>query len=111
MGEDPALVFFRRDVLSGHELIDEIKSAVGGDDCVVAVVVNAIDEQLKGSIQVGVDYSRAPILPLEALLSAAEVAERAVLLVADYGHVPGDAMRIVTGRLEGTGRLVPDGER
>jgi ABC-type dipeptide/oligopeptide/nickel transport system permease subunit len=42
----------------------------------VAVVVNAIDEQLNGSIQVGVDYSRAPILPLEALLSAAEGAEQ-----------------------------------
>jgi hypothetical protein len=45
------------------------------------------------------DYSKAPILPLEALLSAADGAERAVLLVADHGHVAGDAMRVAAGRI------------
>jgi hypothetical protein len=94
-------VFFRRDVLAGHELIEDVKTAIAGENRVVAVVVNAIDEQLKGSIQVGVDYSRTPILPLEALLSAAEGADRAVLLVADHGHVQGDAMRVVSGRVAG----------
>lgn len=99
VGEEPLKVFFRRDVHAGHELIDEVKQAVAGDQRVVAVVVNAIDEQLKGSLQVAVDYSKTPILPLEALLSAAEGAERAVLLVADHGHVAGDAMQVVGGRL------------
>lgn len=72
---------------------------MAGDERVVAVVVNAIDEQLKGSLQVAVDYSKTPILPLEALLSAADGAERAVLLVADHGHVAGDAMRVAGGRI------------
>lgn len=99
VGEEPLKVFFRRDVHAGHELIDEVKQAVAGDQRVVAVVVNAIDEQLKGSLQVAVDYSKTPILPLEALLSAADGAERAVLLVADHGHVAGDAMRVAGGRI------------
>ncbi|MBK7402880.1 MAG: BREX-2 system phosphatase PglZ [Myxococcales bacterium] len=99
VGEEPLKVFFRRDIHAGHELIDEVKQAVAGDQRVVAVVVNAIDEQLKGSLQVAVDYSKTPILPLEALLSAADGAERAVLLVADHGHVAGDAMRVAVGRI------------
>jgi hypothetical protein len=99
VGEEPPKVFFRREIHAGHELIDEVKQAVAGDQRVVAVVVNAIDEQLKGSLQVAVDYSKTPILPLEALLSAADGAERAVLLVADHGHVAGDAMRVVGGRI------------
>lgn len=104
VGEEPLKVFFRRDILAGHELIDELKWAVEDEkQRVVAVVVNAIDEHLKGSIQVAVDYTNAKILPLDALLSAADGAERAVLLVADHGHVLGDAMRIVGGRLR-TGR-------
>lgn len=99
VGEEPLKVFFRRDIHAGHELIEEVKQAVAGDQRVVAVVVNAIDEQLKGSPQVAVDYSKTPILPLEALLSAADGAERAVLLVADHGHVAGDAMRVAGGRI------------
>ncbi|MFC4313007.1 BREX-2 system phosphatase PglZ [Steroidobacter flavus] len=99
IGEEPLNVFFRRDIQAGHELIDEVKQAVAGERRVVAVVVNAIDEDLKGSLQVAVDYSEASILPLEALLSAADIAERVVLLVADHGHVAGDAMRVVGGRL------------
>jgi hypothetical protein len=97
--EAPPKVFFRRDILAGHELIEDVKQAIAGDQRVVAVVVNAIDEQLKGSLQVASDYTKSRILPLEALLSAAEGAERAVLLVADHGHVPGDAMRVAGGRI------------
>jgi hypothetical protein len=99
VGEEPLKVFFRREIHAGHELIDEVKQAVAGDQRVVAVVVNAIDEQLKGSLQVADDYSKTPILPLEALLSAADGAERAVLLVADHGHVAGDAMRVAGARI------------
>lgn len=102
VGEEPLKVFFRRDILAGHELIDELKQAIANEKKrVVAVVVNAIDEQLKGSLQVAIDYSssKTQILPLDALLSAADGAERAVLLVADHGHVLGDAMRVADGRI------------
>jgi hypothetical protein len=74
----------------------------------VAVVVNAVDEDLKSSVQVAKDYSLAPVLPLDALLSAAEEGERAVLLVADHGHVLGDGTRPLGGRL---GRDRPGGAR
>ena len=99
VGDEPLKVFFRREIRAGHELVDELKQAIASDQRVVAAVVNAIDEQLKGSVQVAIDYSRTPILPLEALLSAAGGEDRAVLLVADHGHVAGDAMRVVRGRL------------
>jgi hypothetical protein len=100
VGDEALKIFFRRDIHAGHELIDEVKQAVAGPQRVVAVVVNAIDEDLKGSLQVAVDYStKNPILPLEALLSAADGAERAVLLVADHGHIVGDAMTIASGRI------------
>ncbi len=99
VGEEPLKVFFRREIHAGHELIDEVKQAVAGDHRVVAVVVNAIDEDLKGSLQVRRDYRFNAITPLEALLSAADGAERAVLLVADHGHVAGDAMRVAGGRI------------
>jgi hypothetical protein len=117
VGEEPLNVFFRREILAGHELIEEVKQAIAGDQRVVAVIVNAVDEQLKGSLQVAVDYSKTSILPLEALLSAAGGAERAVLLVADHGHAVGDAMRVAGGRMpagrEGGARwrALAEGER
>lgn len=101
IGEVPATLFVRRDLTSGQELIPELKAAIAGDDRVVAVIVNAIDEQLKGSTQVAIDYSRVPVTPLDALLDAAAGGERAVLLVADHGHVRGDALRVLSGRVAG----------
>ncbi len=108
LGEDAPPLFVRRDILSGHDLAKDIRDAITGKCPAVAVVVNAIDEDLKGSLQVAKDYSLAPVLPLEALLSAAEEGERVVLLVADHGHVLGDGTRPLQGRL-GNGR--PGGSR
>jgi hypothetical protein len=101
LGEGPPPLFVRRDILSGHDLADDVRGAIESDCRAVAVVVNAIDEDLKGSLQVAKDYSRAPVLPLDALLSAAEDSDRAVLLVADHGHVLGDGTRSLSGRLGG----------
>ncbi len=108
LGEDAPPLFMRADLLSGHDLDRPIRDAVRGDARAVAVVVNAVDEDLKSSVQVTKDYSLVPVLPLEALLSAAEEGERAVLLVADHGHVLGDGASTQPGRL-GDGR--PGGAR
>ena len=108
LGEDAPPLFVRKDILSGHDLAFDIREAIKGDCRAVAVVVNAVDEDLKSSVQVAKDYSQAPVLPLEALLSAAEEGERAVLLVADHGHVLGDGAKTLAGRL-GNGR--PGGAR
>ena len=102
LGEDPPPLFVRRDILSGHDLAADVRAAIDSECRAVAVVVNAIDEELKGSLQVARDYSQGPVLPLDALLSAAEGAERAVLLVADHGHVLGDGTRPVASRLTGS---------
>ena len=53
----------------------------------VAVVVNAIDDQLKGSAQLRVMLSSKHIRPLAALLEAAESTGRLVLLVSDHGNI------------------------
>ncbi len=93
-GQDdvPGLVL-RRGLMKDRELQPEVKTLVASDTAVVGVVVNAIDEELKGSSQVYKDYSLpSRIKPLEALLQAAAGAERVVLLASDHGHVPGDAM-------------------
>ncbi len=108
LDEDAPPLFLRRDILSGHDLAGDIRDAIRGDSRAVAVVVNAVDEELSGSVQVAKDYSLAPILPLEALLSAAEEGERAVLLVADHGHILGDSAQTLEGRL---GRDRPGGAR
>lgn len=108
LGDDAPPLFMRRDILSGHDLASDIREAIKGDCRAVAVVVNAVDEDLKSSVQVAKDYSLAPVLPLDALLSAAEEGERAVLLVADHGHVLGDGTRPLEGRL---GRGRPGGAR
>jgi hypothetical protein len=101
LGESPPPLIVRSDLLAGHDLAPDIREAVKGEARAVAVVVNAVDEDLKSSVQVAKDYSQAPVLPLEALLSAAEEGERIVLLVADHGHVLGDGAKTLPGRLGG----------
>jgi hypothetical protein len=72
------------------------------DQQVVGVVVNAIDEQLHGSRQLRVAHDHQTIKPLEPLLLAAAAAGRAILLVADHGHVPGSRLEHV-GQRTGAG--------
>lgn len=108
LGDDAPPLFVRRDILSGHDLAPDIRAAIKGESRAVAVVVNAIDEDLKSSLQVAKDYSLAPVLPLDALLSAAEEGERVVLLIADHGHILGDGTRPLQGRLD---RGRPGGSR
>jgi hypothetical protein len=108
LGEDAPALVVRSDILAGHDLASDIRDAIRGEARAVAVVINAVDEDLKSSVQVAKDYSLAPILPLEALLSAAEEGERVVLLIADHGHVLGDGAHTIPGRL---GASRPGGAR
>lgn len=71
--------------------IDLLRSA----DRVVGVVVNALDDQLKGARQVRVAADLAHIKPLGRLLTEATEANRAILLVADHGHVRTHRMKPV----------------
>jgi hypothetical protein len=76
---------------------------------VVAVVVNAIDDQLKGSRQMRVPCDLSHIKPLGPLLQEATDAGRAVLLVADHGHVLGARMSSVSAPDAGAKRWRPLG--
>jgi hypothetical protein len=73
------------------------------DARVVGVVVNTIDDQLKGSKQLRVRYTLDAIKPLRDLMTAAEEAGRAVMLVADHGHVSGARMQYVGTAFEDKG--------
>ncbi len=88
----PELIL-RNQLMDGESLKRDVREAIDGENAVVGVVVNAIDEELKGSSQVMRDYSRTVIKPLTGLLNAASGAERVVLLASDHGHVLGDAMK------------------
>jgi hypothetical protein len=79
--------------------IELVKSA----ERVVGLVVNALDDQLKGARQLRVPADLAHIKPLGRLLTEATEANRSVLLIADHGHVR-------THRMNSVGRT-GDGRR
>lgn len=54
---------------------------------VLAVVINAIDDQLSSSAQVKVDWSFETVALLRQVLEAAREAGRVVILTSDHGHV------------------------
>jgi len=57
---------------------------------VVGVVLNAIDDQLSVGAGLDVDFGVQAIKALPELLANAALAQRAVLLLSDHGHVRGD---------------------
>jgi hypothetical protein len=81
----------------------EALELVRSDARVVGVVVNALDDQLKGPRQMRVPADLEHIRPLRRLFEAALDGGRAVFLVADHGHVR-------TSRMQATGRS-GDGKR
>ena len=93
----PPRVLLKRDVFIDGGLTNEAKDLIAPEnedtaDRVVAVVVNAIDDQLKSGKQIRVRYDLDVIPMLRSLLNHASSANRAVLLIADHGHAPGTRM-------------------
>ena len=84
---------------SGHAA-EKALALVRSDDRVVAVVVNAIDDQLKGTNAVKVEYVLEKILPLFDLVKAARESRRVMLLVSDHGHATSTRMSQVGTRGE-----------
>lgn len=109
LGEAPAVLLKGAVLGPGGGLSDDAARMVRGERRVVAVVVNAIDDQLKGSAQLRVTLSTEHIRPLRALLAAAESTGRLVLLVSDHGNISsqrfvGTAARAVDAGPEGADR-------
>jgi hypothetical protein len=109
MGEIPKVLLKKEIMGTGGGLSDDASQVVRGDARIVAVVVNAIDDQLKGSAQLRVTLSTDTIRPLKALLEAAETTGRLVLLVSDHGNI--SSQRFVGAEVRSTGKEVEGAER
>lgn len=106
LGDGEENVLLLKDDLSREKKVFE---AVSSDAPLVAMVLNAIDDQLQGSEQLWVECTAGHIKPLSEILSAAVSANRAVLLISDHGHVPGDILVSQGKRGDGGGRWRPLG--
>ncbi|MBL8678386.1 MAG: BREX-2 system phosphatase PglZ [Myxococcales bacterium] len=91
-GARPTLLLKRTLQTASGDASSEALDAMSSDRPVVGVVVNAIDDQLKAGRQMRIEYTLDAIRPLRALLDRATLAQRAILLVADHGHVSGARM-------------------
>jgi hypothetical protein len=87
LGAPPTLWLKRDLVAPAGDLNADLKKLITSPDPVVGVVVNAIDEHLKGAAQLRVELTVAAIPVLHALLDVAETAGRAVLLCSDHGNM------------------------
>jgi hypothetical protein len=82
------VLFHKGELEEGLGLSARVRETVGGQDVrVVAVVYNAIDDQLDGATQVHLRWSLDDLRLLPALLHEARGAGRVVVLTADHGHV------------------------
>jgi hypothetical protein len=69
-------------------LHSEVRGVIAGTEHrVLAVVINAIDDQLSSSSQVTVDWSFESIALLRQVMEAAREVGRVVVLTSDHGHV------------------------
>jgi hypothetical protein len=92
-GDGPSLLL-RTDAEdnAGH-LTVEARALLRSKDRVVALVVNAVDDMLGAKPSFRPRYNRQTIKALEPILEEARAAHRAVLMVADHGHVNSDRQR------------------
>jgi hypothetical protein len=109
----------------GTTLSIAVRDEIFGRRRVVGMVINAIDDELSGAVQRHGGWSLRAIPLLDAALSAARDADRAVVLLSDHGHVPertgthrvpaptgsGDRNRSAAGEPPGVGEVLAEGRR
>lgn len=67
----------------------KVRDALAGSEYrVVAVVINAIDDQLKTGGQLSLDWKVQDIGILPAILEAADQGKRLIVVTSDHGHIP-----------------------
>ena len=101
----PPVLYHKRDLTDGATgmLSGIVRATVGTPDHrVVAIVYNAVDDQLDGAEQIHLRWSVDNLPLLSPLLHEARCAGRVVVLTADHGHVPEDGTALPH---------FPDGER
>ncbi|MCM2334839.1 MAG: BREX-2 system phosphatase PglZ, partial [Anaeromyxobacteraceae bacterium] len=99
----PKLLLASDAVEAGGGVTAQARKLIAGDDRVVGVVVNAVDDQLRSGPQLRPHYGVEDIRPMRDLLREARAAGRAVLLAADHGHVPGARLQYLAAAGEGGG--------
>ena len=99
----PRLQLAGEAVEAGGGLTRAARDLIAGDERVVGLVVNAVDDQLGGGQQLRPHYRVDDIRPMRDILREARLGRRAVLLAADHGHVPGSRLQYVAVSGEGGG--------
>ncbi len=85
------LLFTKSDLGSENSAALSIKvrdALAGSEHRVVAVVINAIDDQLKTGGQLSLDWKVQDIGILPAILEAADQGKRVIVITSDHGHIP-----------------------
>lgn len=111
----PPVVFHKADLGAGPELGTDVQAAIlDPQQRVVGVVHNAVDAQLSGSDQLEIAWSTDDFRQVSALLHAAKLAGRAIVVTADHGHVLEEGTVQVSGgagdRWRASGGAVANGE-
>lgn len=85
------LLFTKGDLGSSNSSALSVKvrdTLAGKEHRVVALVINAIDDQLKTGGQLSLDWKVRDIGILPAILEAADQGDRVIVLTSDHGHIP-----------------------
>jgi PglZ domain len=90
LGHGPTLLLrTRAEERPGHASAEAL-ALIESDARVVGLVINAVDDSLDGGPGLDVAFTHRTIKALPDVLAAAGTARRAVLLLADHGHVLAD---------------------
>lgn len=85
------ILFTKSDLGSENSSALSVKvrdALAGSEHRVVAVVINAIDDQLKTGGQLSLDWKVQDIGILPAILEAADQGKRTIVITSDHGHIP-----------------------
>jgi hypothetical protein len=116
------IVFHKGELGDAMGLSQEVREAVGTRNRrIVAVVYNAVDDNLSGSDQLHLRWTLDDLRLLKPLLYEAQTAGRALVITADHGHVidektaqrsgtDGDRWRTYSGAVE-QGEIALEGGR
>ena len=105
-------LFLKGDLQDAGELglSTSLRKAVGNRKCrLVGVVLNVIDDQLKGSDQFSYEWNLDSIQPLRELLGAAQRSSRLIVLTSDHGHVLDRETKVGAVTVNGGDRYRLDG--
>jgi len=100
------LLFLKPDLADagGAGLSSKVRDAIQQSDRrVVAVVINAVDDQLSTLGQLDLQWNAHQITWLKDLMNAASTGNRTIVLMSDHGHVPGCESNISTQLKEADG--------